>query len=60
MIDRTIKRLVQIKTMKQLYGQLKPKLVTGVTIESAAEQPIRDQPGLGRRGTRPMDRGSAA
>jgi hypothetical protein len=29
MIDRTIKRLVQIKTMKQKYRQLQPKLVTG-------------------------------
>ena len=45
MIDRTIKRLVQIKTMKQLYGQLKPKLVSGVTFDSAAEKARNDQPG---------------
>jgi hypothetical protein len=45
MIDRTIKRLVQIKTMKQMYSQLKPKLVTGVTIDPAAENPAKDQPG---------------
>jgi len=37
MIDRTIKRLVQIKTMKQMYSRLKPKLVTGVTIDPATE-----------------------
>jgi hypothetical protein len=27
MIDRTIKRLVQIKTMKQIYNRLEPKLI---------------------------------
>jgi hypothetical protein len=35
MIDRTIKRLVQIKTMKQMYGRLKPKLITGVANDPA-------------------------
>jgi hypothetical protein len=45
MIDRTIKRLMQIKTMKQMYNQLKPKLVTGVTIQPAAEKPIKDPAG---------------
>jgi hypothetical protein len=29
MIDRTIKRLMQIKTMKQMYGRLEPKLING-------------------------------
>lgn len=43
MIDRTIKRLVQIKTMKQMYGRLKPKLVTGVTIGPVTEKPTKDQ-----------------
>ncbi len=27
MIDRTIKRLMQLKTMKQMHGQLEPKLI---------------------------------
>ncbi len=27
MIDRTIKRLMQVKTMKQMYGRLEPKLI---------------------------------
>ena len=45
MIDTTIKRLVQIKTMKQLFGQLRPKLVSGVTLDSAAEKPSKEQPG---------------
>jgi hypothetical protein len=27
MIDRTIKRLMQLKTMKQMYGRLEPKLI---------------------------------
>ena len=31
MIDKTIKRLVQIKTMKQMYRQLQPKLVTATS-----------------------------
>lgn len=42
MIDRTIKRLVQIKTMKQMHGQLKPKLVTGVTIDTATAKATKD------------------
>ena len=29
MIDRTIKRLMQIKTMKQMHGRLEPKLING-------------------------------
>lgn len=37
MIDRAIKRLVQRKTMKQMYSQLRPKLITGVTIDPATE-----------------------
>ena len=45
MIDRTIKRLVQIRTMKQMYSRLQPKLVTGVTIDPAAEHSTKDQPG---------------
>jgi hypothetical protein len=27
MIDRTIKRLMQIKTMKQMHGRFEPKLI---------------------------------
>ena len=27
LIDRTIKRLMQLKTMKQMHGQLEPKLI---------------------------------
>jgi hypothetical protein len=27
MIDRTIKRLMQLKTMKQMHGRLEPKLI---------------------------------
>jgi hypothetical protein len=49
MIDRTIKRLMQIKTMKQMYNQLKPKLVTGVTVQPAAQKPTNDQAGLSDR-----------
>ena len=37
--------MVQIKTMKQMYGQLKPKLVTGVTIGRVTEKPTKDQGG---------------
>jgi hypothetical protein len=29
MIDRTIKRLMQVKTMKQMHGRLEPKLING-------------------------------
>jgi hypothetical protein len=29
MIDRTIKRLMQLKTMKQMHGRLEPKLIEG-------------------------------
>jgi hypothetical protein len=36
MIDRTIKRLMQIKTMKQMYGRLEPKLIS--VIESKDTQ----------------------
>jgi hypothetical protein len=35
MIDRTIKRLMQVKTMKQMYGRLEPKLIN----LSATENP---------------------
>ena len=36
MIDRTIKRLMQLKTMKQMHGQLEPKLIdVSATKESA-------------------------
>lgn len=44
MIDRTIKRLVQIKTMKQMYRQLQPRSVTGVTIEGVVDRPDRVKP----------------
>jgi hypothetical protein len=29
MIERTIKRLMQIKTMKQMHSRLEPKLING-------------------------------
>jgi hypothetical protein len=42
MIDRTIKRLMQVKTMKQMYGRLEPKLIN---LTPTKESPVtgRDQ-----------------
>jgi len=41
MIDRTIKRLMQIKTMKQMYGRLEPKLINvSVSKDLPAQHPI--------------------
>jgi hypothetical protein len=34
MIDRTIKRLMQIKTMKQMFSQLEPKLINASATQS--------------------------
>jgi hypothetical protein len=38
MIDRTTKRLMQIKTMKQMHGRLEPKLINGSAIKSPPAQ----------------------
>jgi hypothetical protein len=46
MIDRTIKRLMQVKTMKQMYGRLEPKLIN----LSATENP-RSLDGTNNRST---------
>ena len=43
MIDRAIKRLVQIKAMKQMHGQLQPKLVNG-TIQAVNNTAIKISP----------------
>jgi len=39
MIDRTIKRLMQVKTMKQMYGRLEPKLID---LSAARSPPAQD------------------
>jgi hypothetical protein len=38
MIDRTIKRLMQIKTMKQMYGRLQTRLINLSAIQNAPAQ----------------------
>ena len=38
MIDRTIKRLMQIKTMKQMYGRLQPRLINLSATQNAPAQ----------------------
>ena len=38
MIDRTIKRLMQIKTMKQMHGRLEPKLINGSVTKNPPAQ----------------------
>jgi hypothetical protein len=38
MIDRTIKRLMQIKTMKQMYRRLEPKLINLYAIKNPPAQ----------------------
>ena len=38
MIDRTIKRLMQVKTMKQMYGRLEPKLINLSAIKNPPAQ----------------------
>jgi hypothetical protein len=38
MIERTIKRLMQIKTMKQMYGRLEPKLINLSAIKNPSAQ----------------------
>jgi hypothetical protein len=43
MIDRTIKRLMQIKTMKQMYRRLEPKLINLYAIKNP---PAQDGTGL--------------
>jgi hypothetical protein len=44
MIDRTIKRLMQIKTMKQMYGRLEPKLINlSATNNQSAEDGAGNQ-----------------
>ena len=43
MIDRTIKRLMQIKTMKQVHRQLEPKLINvSVSKDLPAQHPIQE------------------
>jgi hypothetical protein len=39
MIDRTIKRLMQIKTMKQMHGRLEPKLIN---LSATKDPPAKD------------------
>jgi hypothetical protein len=39
MIDRTIKRLMQIKTMKQMHGRLEPKLIN---LSATKDPPAQD------------------
>ena len=41
MIDRTIKRLVQLKSMKQMYRRLEPKLIN---IPASKDVPVQDAP----------------
>ena len=43
MIERAIKRLVQIKAMKQMHRQLQPKLVNG-TVKAVEQGCNKDQP----------------
>ena len=38
MIERTIKRLMQIKTMKQMHGRLEPKLINGSVTKNPPAQ----------------------
>jgi len=38
MIDRTIKRLMQVKTMKQMYGRLEPKLINLTATKNSPAQ----------------------
>jgi hypothetical protein len=38
MIDRTIKRLMQIKTMKQMYSRLEPKLISVIVSKDTQAQ----------------------
>jgi uncharacterized protein (UPF0305 family) len=40
MIDRTIKRLMQVKTMKQMYGRLEPKLIN---LSATKNPPAQDR-----------------
>jgi hypothetical protein len=40
MIDRTIKRPMQIKTMKQMYGRLEPKLIN---VSAKKDPPAQDR-----------------
>jgi len=61
MIDRTIKRLVQIKTMKQMYGRLEPKLINFSVIKDHARAPWRPhQASASHRGRRAFLRHSRA
>ena len=39
MIDRTIKRLMQVKTMKQMHGRLEPKLIN---LSAMKNPPVQD------------------
>jgi hypothetical protein len=39
MIDRTIKRLMQLKSMKQMYRRLEPKLIS---IPAPKDVPVQD------------------
>jgi hypothetical protein len=41
MIDRTIKRLMQLKSMKQMYRRLEPKLIN---IPAPKDVPVQDSP----------------
>lgn len=42
MIDRTLKRLMQVKTMKQMHSRLEPKLINVSALENPAAQNGRE------------------
>jgi hypothetical protein len=44
MIDRAIKRLMQVKTMKQMYGRLEPKLINLTPTKESAVTGRDQQP----------------
>jgi len=46
-IDRTIKRLMQVKTMKQMYGRLEPKLINLSAIKTPPAQDGTDNHSTG-------------
>jgi hypothetical protein len=44
MIDRTIKRLMQLKTMKQMYSQLEPKLIDVSATKNLPAPAVTERP----------------
>lgn len=44
MMERTIKRLMQIKTMKQMHGRLEPKLINGSVTKNPPAQDGTENP----------------